>query len=338
MSLAIISQISPKYSCDCCEIFTNNKKDYNNHLLTAKHKKNISFNKLSPIAAVFPQNLEPQNLEPQITLIVSQPTNTYTNNDNKTTHICEKCNKIYKSRVGLWYHSKKCETNDIEKIPVSDADLKTDLLKKDNLIEYLIKENQEFKGLIMELIKKDSANITNNNNNNINSHNVNNTAFNLNLFLNETCKDAINISEFVDTVKMQLTDLENFGHLGYVEGLSRIMIKNLTDLDTIKRPIHCSDLKREVLYIKDNNCWTKETDDKPVLKNAIKQVANKNIKQIQNWKAINPDCIHSDSRKNDQYMKIVMNSMSGGTSEEQQHNISQIVKNVAKAVPIEKTI
>jgi hypothetical protein len=328
MSLAKISQISPKYSCECCCIFTNNKKDYNNHLLTAKHKKNISFNNFSPIVSVFPQ-IE----EPQISQFLFQPTNTQTNNDNKTTHTCEKCNKIYKSRVGLWYHIKKCETNDVEKMPILDTNLKMDLLKKDNLIEYLIKENSEFKGLIMELIKKDnSTNITNNTTNNTNCHN----SFNLNLFLNEKCKDAINISDFVDNVKMQLSDLENFGHLGYVEGISRILIKNLNDLDTLKRPIHCSDLKREVLYIKDNNEWTKETEEKLVIKNAIKQVANKNIKQIQVWKNENPDCIHSESRKNDQYMNIVMNSMSGGTSEEQFNNISQIIKNVSKEVIINK--
>jgi hypothetical protein len=156
------------------------------------------------------------------------------------------------------------------------------------------------------------------------------------MFLNEKCKDALNISEFVDNVKMQLSDLENFGQMGYVEGVSRILIKNLKDLDTYSRPIHCSDLKREVLYIKDNNQWTKETEDKPVLKSAIKQIANKNIKQIQTWKNENPGCCDAESKKNDQYMKIVMNSMSGGTSEEQTNNISQIVKNVAKVVTIDK--
>ena len=156
------------------------------------------------------------------------------------------------------------------------------------------------------------------------------------MFLNEKCKDAININDFINNIKMQLTDLENFGDFGYVEGVSRVLIKNLKELDMYSRPIHCSDLKREVLYIKDNNEWTKETDDKPLLKNMIKQVANKNIKQIQTWKAEYPDCIHSDSKKNDQYMNIVMNSMSGGTSEEQQNNLSQIVKNVTKAVVIDK--
>jgi hypothetical protein len=214
-----------------------------------------------------------------------------------------------------------------------DCEDKKDKSKKDDLIEYLIKENQEFKNLILELAKKDNSVINNNNNN---CHNTNNNTFNLNMFLNEKCKDAINIDDFVSNVKMQLTDLENFGYMGYVEGVSRILIKNLKDLDTYSRPIHCSDLKREVFYIKDNNEWTKETDDNPVLKNVIKQVANKNIKQIQTWKNEYPDCTHSDSKKNDQYINIVMNSMSGGTSEEQQNNLSQIVKNISKVVAIDK--
>jgi hypothetical protein len=239
------------------------------------------------------------------------------------TYNCEKCDKIFNDRAGLWRHNKKCSQIQNES-------------NNQNLIEYLIKENQEFKNLILELAKKDTS-ISNSNNINSNNTNCNNNTFNLNMFLNEKCKDAININEFVANIKMQLTDLENFGVMGYVEGVTRILIKNLKDLDTYSRPIHCSDLKREVFYIKDNNQWTRETDDKPVLKNAIKQVANKNIKQIQVWKNENPDCINSESRKNDQYINIVMNSMSGGTSEEQQNNISQIVKNVSKVVAIDKT-
>ena len=156
------------------------------------------------------------------------------------------------------------------------------------------------------------------------------------MFLLPQCKDALNINEFVDTIKVKLTDLENFGHLGYVEGVSRIFIKGLNELHAFKRPIHCSDLKREVLYIKDNNQWTKETDDKPVFKIAIKHVANKNINQIQTWTDEHPGCCESDSKKNDQYIKIVMNSMSGGTSEEQHNNISHIIKNISKAVTIDK--
>jgi hypothetical protein len=255
------------------------------------------------------------------------------------TYICE-CGNIYKERTGLWKHKKKCQNNKKneelnenqnenlnENIPN-----KNDQSKKDNLIEYLIKENSEFKTLIMELIKKDS--ISNNNiNSTINSHNK---TFNLQFFLNEQCKDALNIGEFVDSIKLQLTDLENTGRMGYVEGVSKILIKNLNELDVIKRPIHCSDLKREVLYIKDNDKWAKEDDDKLIIKKAIKDVANKNIRQITEWANLNPDCKQSDSKKNNQYLNIVMNSMSGGSNEEQSSNIEKIIKNITKTVIIEK--
>ena len=124
--------------------------------------------------------------------------------------------------------------------------------------------------------------------------------------------------------------------MGYVEGVSQILINNLKDLDTYSRPIHCSDLKREVLYIKDDNKWLKENEDKLVIKKAIKDVANKNIRQIPEWTNQNPDCKQSDSKKNDQYLNIVMNSMSGGTNEEQSNNIEKIVKNISKSVFIDK--
>jgi len=314
-------ETSKKFCCEKCDFICSKQSNLNKHLLTRKHKI------LTNVDAVGAKNAN-------IT----------------TNHVC-KCGKEYKHRQSLWVHKNKCKTyilnSESESDSESDSDANSEsdsepntksiILKKDNLIEYLIKENQEFKSLIMDLIKKDhNTNITNNNNNNSNNINNINNSFNLNLFLNEKCKDAINISEFVDNVKMQLSDLENFGHMGYVEGVSRILIKNLNDLDTYSRPIHCSDFKREILYIKDDDKWTKETDDKLVLKNAIKQVANKNIKQIQTWKNENPGCTNSDSRKNDQYINIVMNSMSGGTSEEQQNNISQIVKNVSKVVVIDK--
>jgi hypothetical protein len=224
-----------------------------------------------------------------------------------------------------------CNKNN-EEPEISSKNVTNDLIQKDNLIEYLIKENAEFKTLIMELIKKD--NVSNNNSNNtINSHNK---TFNLSLFLNETCKDALNIGEFVDSIKVQLSDLETFGHSGYVEGVSKILIKNLNELDTCKRPIHCSDSKRDTLYIKDDDKWSKENDEKLVIKKAIKDVANKNIRQIPTWTNLNPDCKKSDSRKNDQYLKIVMNSMSGGSNEEQSNNIEKIIKNVTKSVIIEK--
>jgi hypothetical protein len=340
MSLAKISPNFPKYSCESCGIFTNNKKDYTNHLMTVKHTKTASFNNLSQN---IPQNLSffPQNS-------VDQSINNCVKLDEKCTHICVNCNKIYKSRVGLWYHNKKCKIKTIEIINEDDFNdnlskieselegkIKNNLLEKDNLIEYLIKENQEFKGLIMELIKKDHG--TNNITNNNNCNNVNNS-FNLNLFLNETCKDAININEFVDNIQMKLSDLENFGNLGYVEGVSRILIKNLKDLDIVKRPIHCSDLKREVLYIKNEDKWTKEEDTSPIFKSAIKQVANKNIKQIPVWRQEHPTCLDPLSKQNDVYLKIVSNSMSGGSQEEMNKNYDKIIRNISKEVTIEKNI
>ncbi len=322
------------FCCDICDFICSKQSNYAKHLMTRKHKNTSKI--LTNTYILASKNAEnAENVE------------NVDNSEISNNIVCE-CGKEYKHRQSLWNHKKKCKQQMLktkfysETKSETDSDAESDiesnkkmsLLKKDNLIEYLIKENSEFKGLIMELVKKDNTNVVNNNINN-NCNNVNNS-FNLNLFLNEKCKDAINISDFVDNVKMQLSDLENFGHLGYVEGVSRILIKNLKDLDTYSRPIHCSDLKREVLYIKDNNEWTKETEEKLVIKNAIKQVANKNIKQIQTWKQENPECTESESKKNDQYMNIVMNSMSGGTSEEQFNNISQIIKNVSKEVIINK--
>ena len=202
------------------------------------------------------------------------------------------------------------------------------------MVEYLINENKEFKNLIMELIKKDTI-ISNITNSNINSNNTNNS-FNLQVFLNDKCKGAMNMSEFVDTIKMQLSDLENFAHFDYADGVSKILLKNLNNLDTYLRPIHCSDSKRETIYIKENNCWTKEEDDKSSLKTAIKQVAFKNIKQINEWVKENPGCQDPRTKQNVKYNKIVMNSMSGGTIEEQHDNIEKIIKNVTKAVVIDK--
>ncbi len=296
---------SAKFYCEICDYHTSRKCNYDEHLLTSKHK-----------SAMF------GNENPAI---------------SSAKFMCPNCCKLYKDNSGLWRHKKKCLAENIDNIvpPTypQNHPQPYEQPNKDNLIEYLIKENAEFKTLIMELVKKDNNNLTN-----INSHNVNsnNKTFNLQFFLNEQCKDALNIGEFVDSIKVQLSDLETVGHTGYVEGVSKILIKNLNELDVVKRPIHCSDLKREVLYIKDDDKWSKENEDKLVIKKAIKDVANKNIRQITEWANLNPDCKQSDSKKNDQYLKIVMNSMSGGSNEEQNHNIDKIIKNITKSVIIEK--
>jgi hypothetical protein len=295
-------KLAKKFVCKKCDYKCCKQSDYDKHLLTLKHKKDDAEDILDDAKLAAP-------------------------------YFCE-CGKEYKHRQGLWKHKKMCQSSNKDTEDLNEN--KSDQSNKDNLIEYLIKENSEFKTLIMELIKKDNiSNISNNtvSNNTINS---NNKTFNLQFFLNEQCKDALNIGEFVDSIKVQLSDLENTGRLGYVEGVSKILIKNLNELDVVKRPIHCSDLKREVLYIKDDNKWLKENEDKLVIKKAIKDVANKNIRQITEWTSLNPDCKQSDSKKNNQYLNIVMNSMSGGSNEEQSSNIEKIIKNITKSVIIEK--
>ena len=203
---------------------------------------------------------------------------------------------------------------------------------KEMLIIQLLKQNQELQKSLID-ISKNAISVNNSHNNNTN--NSHNKTFNLQFFLNEECKDALNISEFVSLIKVELEDLETTGRLGYVEGVSRIMNKNLKELDIYKRPIHCSDLKRETLYIKNDDQWTKEEDSKPILKKAIKQVANRNIKKISEWRQKYPDCTDSESRKNDLYLKIVSNSMSGLTTEEQIKNYEKIVSKVVKEAVID---
>jgi hypothetical protein len=272
-------------------------------------------------------------------------------------YFCKFCEKKYNDRAGLWRHNKKCinnnkiynsteinnkETNNGEtnngETNNGETNNGVNISKKDNLIQYLLKENSDFKNLIMELVKKEYINNTINNNNNNTTNNVNshNKSFCLNVFLNDTCKGAMNMSEFVDTIAIQMSDLENFAHMDYANGVSKILLKNLNNLDTSQRPIHCTDLKRETVYIKENNCWTKEAEDKPNLKKAIKQIAFKNIKHINEWVKDNPGCRDPTTKQNVKYNKIVMNSMSGGTVQEQEDNIEKIVKNVTKAVTIDK--
>ena len=245
---------------------------------------------------------------------------------------CE-CGKIYKERTGLWRHKQKCiiKQNKYESDNInSEILIDSNTTDKDALIIQLLKQNGELQKSLIELSKEKT--VTNNTSNN------NNKTFNLNFFLNETCKDALNIQDFVSSIHLSLEDLENTGRQGYIEGISNIILKNLNNLEHYKRPIHCSDSKREILYIKDNNKWEKECENKPILTKAIKMIANENIKQIKGWKDKYPDCTNSDSNKNNLYLKIVSNSMNGSTQEESHKNINKIINNVAKDTIIQKDI
>jgi len=195
----------------------------------------------------------------------------------------------------------------------------------------LIKETAEFKTLMIEqqnMMLEVIKNGTNNNNNNTtNSHNK---AFNLNFFLNETCKDAMNIMDFVDSIKLQLCDLERVGEFGFVDGISNIIIKNLKELDVTERPIHCTDKKREVLYVKDENKWEKD-EEKNKMKKAIKRVANKNIRLLPSFKEKYPDCNKSTSNHSDQYNKIIVESMDTDADSE-----NKIIAKISKEVIVKK--
>jgi hypothetical protein len=278
------------------------------------------------------------------------------NNDNNYDNIksapenkeivCE-CGKKYLYQSGLSRHKKKCTLNEEQEDQKdTDADTDTDDDEKEenkselsqltNLVVEVVKQNQEFQKLIIEQNQKIielSGNGSNNINGNHNhSHSHNKTKFNLNFFLNEQCKDALNLMDFVNDLPVKLTDLENVGKLGYSEGISKIFINGLKKLDVFKRPIHCSDLKREVLYVKDKDEWEKENEEKNKLKKAIHCISHKNIQQINNWADANPNCKDSDSRKNDQYLHIVNQSM--GSIEPS--NIEKIIHNISKEVVIEK--
>jgi hypothetical protein len=244
--------------------------------------------------------------------------------DFTSKNIACECGRNYKDRSGLWKHKKTCK---IEQDQEKDEFL--DAVNNEKMIIELLKQNSELQKSLIELSKDKS--VTHNNTNN--SHNK---TFNLNFFLNETCKDALNITEFVSSIKPTLEDLEYTGRQGYVAGISNIILKKLNSLEEYIRPIHCCDLKREVLYIKDNNHWTKETEEKPILTKAIKVIANENIKNIQEWRGLNPECTDSDSQKNNLYLKIVSNSMSGLDKDETEKNTNKIISNVAKEVAILK--
>jgi hypothetical protein len=243
---------------------------------------------------------------------------------------CDKCNKTYKSRVGLWSHKKKCLNEKEENIEINEE---PDLNDK-NLILTLIHQNNELQKQMLEVIKNGTNN-TNNTNNTINN-NCNNKTFNLQVFLNETCKDAMNIMDFVDSIKIQLSDIESIGELGYVNGMSKLIIKHLNALDENMRPVHCSDPKRDSLYVKDQNVWEKEDPDNKKIKKAIKYISHKNICALPEWKAKYPDCIYSDSLKSDQYNHIVVEAM-GGSGDNDVEKADKIVKKIAKSVLINKS-
>ena len=298
-----------KYNCEFCSYSCSKKNEWERHILRPKHIERTNSKNIQDYCSLF---------------------------------TCENCNSVYKSTSGLWYHKKKCikkieqpETKNDKVVYDTDFDFKSMFID-------LMKQNEEFKKIMveqntkmMELASSVNTNITSITNNNNGTINNTMNKFNLNFFLNETCKDAMNIQEFIDYVKVQHSDFENFGKYGYVESMTRIIMRNLMELEVHRRPIHCTDAKREVLYVKDNNVWVNDFSREKLIR-AIKYIAAKNVKQIPGWMDHNPDSKNTQTKLHDKYMRMVCHSMGGRDEAEDQEYYKKIIHNLAKEVVIDK--
>ena len=260
-----------------------------------------------------------------------------TNSDAAATpaYECKYCKRPYINRTGLWRHNKKFGASCVLKIMEESKLENTAELK--NMINTMMIMNHEFKTQILDLYKTAAAAaastaITNNNTNTNNLNNCYNQTFNMNLFLNEQCKDAMNMNDFVNSIQLDTDDLESVGKLGYVEGMSNILITKLNKTELHKRPVHCSDITRETLYVKDADKWEREGPDHPKMVNAVLAVEHKNVSLMGEWAALHPRCMDSNTKENAQYFKLSKTVTDGA----QEGNISKIIKRVAKNVLIDK--
>jgi hypothetical protein len=298
------------YWCKICDVTCCKKNDFMRHNLTDKHKKAENGYQMDTNgyigAAIF-----------RYTCI---------------------CGKDYKYSQGLSKHKKMCSKS-VNTAPLLNGDSP---VTSDVFLE-IIKQNHDFKELIMEQTKqnlelqKQVLQIANKSSNVITNNNTMNNSFNLNFFLNETCKDAMNLTDFIDSLQLTLKDLEATGKLGYEEGISKIFINGLKELEVNKRPIHCTDTKREKLYVKDKDNWEND-QEKERIRKAIRKIANKNVNQINDWIEANPDSQDYHSKKNDQYLNIVLKATGGSTKEEEEKRITRVISSIAKHVEIDKSV
>ena len=261
--------------------------------------------------------------------------------ETTNSFLCENCNKEFQHRSGLWKHRKKCLENECESesctiTSTNETIPNSNPTPSPEILSILMQQNKDIQNIMMEVIKNGTHHTNTTNSNNNSNNNNNNKTFNLQFFLNETCKDAMNLMDFVKDIVLTLNDLEETGRIGFAEGISKMINKRLKALDVTQRPIHCSDLKRETLYIKSENKWKKEDDDSPILTNVVKEIAGKNMMQIFDWQKAHPDYNDPETRTSDKYMKMLTNVMSGGTEEEIQENYEKIVKNIIKETAIVK--
>ena len=330
------TKVAQNYKCELCDYTTSIKGNYEIHFNTLKHKINQSATTSSEKVAqnyncieCYYTTSQKYNWEKHIKT-EKHKINTLLQNNKKVAenYKCEICENVYKDRSGLWRHAKTCKPINEDKQEYAKSE--SDILKITSMFLESMKQNQDFQKEVIGIIKDGSMS---NSHNTTNTNSNNKQKFNLNFFLNETCKDAMNLSEFVDSLKITLKDLENVGRLGYTEGISRIFTKGLKELEVTKRPIHCSDLKRETVYVKNENKWEKDDNQ---LKKAIKQITNKNIKLIPKWKEENPGHQQYHNKRNDDYLKIMYESMGPTDELEESQTYSKIITNLAKETTISK--
>ena len=325
------------YNCEKCYFISRNKKDYNRHLLSRKHKE------LNPKTDDSPN--DGLNITPSIPI-------------KPTVFSCQYCSKSFKSRTTIYQHKAKCQTrlNESQGLPKNpdvnyiigslSADTTPDVCNnmRDDIIcsnenivitkemfMAILNDRQEMMKIIKSLSEQQAITTT------INDHSTNNTnchnpTFNMNMFLNEKCKDAMNMKDFVNSIQLNMTDLENVDRLGYVEGMTNIFIDNLQKTDVYKRPVHCSDVKRETLYVKENDQWEREEPNHPKMTNAVLAVEHKNVILVNEWAKANPRCMISNTRENDTYFRLSKVVTDG----EKDGNIDKVIRKVAKKVSIDK--
>ena len=319
------------YSCDLCKFVSSNKTDYERHVSTPKHHKNVHYH-----------------------------TNTHESSlaYNNHNYTCPLCKKEFKHRTSIYKHKNICSgkhetTTNTSNVDVPSQDYISEVISKNqelttanqelrSAMMLLIQQNTEFQNKMMEMCKtgilcaNGNNNTTNNttNNNTITTTNSHNPTFNMNLFLNEKCKDAMNMKDFVNSIQLTMTDLENVDRLGYVEGMSSIFIDNLQKTDIYKRPVHCSDVKRETLYVKDDNQWEREGPDHVKMTKAVLAVEQKNVILVNEWAKANPRCLNSNTRENERYFRL----SKAATDGEKGGNIDKVIRKVAKRVAIEKEV
>ena len=313
---------SVNYFCDKCNFKCIKKGDYNRHLHTRKHTSS-------------------------------------TNQHPITSHQCNNCNKEYQDRSGLWRHTKVCKGTP-KPIKDNTADVPSDTIPQNppvdmTMVFELLKQNQEFKDLMMEQAKqlalqnlqmsqqnqfiieavKDGK--IGNNSTNTNCHNTTNNKFNLNVFLNETCKDAITMNEFVNSIEVSMEDFVETGKLGFVDGISKVIMERMQGMEMHTRPMHCTDLKRETLYIKNDDAWEKGDQDKTLLRRAVKNVASKNYRQLKPWyQSAQPQVDQNGTQEYEDYFQYYKAALGGCGKDEDKKFEDKIMRNIIKRVVVDK--